>query len=1018
MKRYALIIASAFVAAPLHATMIVQGNNTEAPRGFTSPVATKVLHKQTGTFFIGLGPNGSATGAWSLSKAVRPLPSLTRARFEPIGNKNTAISLNDLTISHLALASPANKPATLAFVTSDQSKKITTATTDGRTVKQTAEDLNLDTGATANSINNVAADDNTGNQSYIYAALADSSNTRSLALIAIEKKTNGTLNALQTKNAKTGLDGNEGVQLDGDITQVKGDSGGNAADLLSGNEANKVALHWDSKLQRLYIGLRIQTATSGTSDRIGKTVIVAYQDCGKIILQKITSDNSISLNLTTKNEIIVNKNTIGGEISRATHLGVMHASTGTSYLIVCGGTQNDPNSIGVSNAVHALPLVDKPGDDNHGTLAKTDSPLQDFKFVTPATSAGDLSNTTDRFSRVGGGSIPKPTDIDTRTLPISNTDEVADMVVDGDTVYIAIEGQTSSTKETGVFYSHAMFDVDGKIAGWTTWSKVAVPYNPFPSVADPAQCCCTCGVKFIEPDLKTGSLWIVEGITAKLVGYSDWNRGTESNNLPALLNQLMPCGVYSSLDLHQATRGFFRRAISLTGPGSPPTAANATTHRYALFGGYERVIFTRTSEALGDPSNHLATTADQVITLKSPQLPTTNFTLPENLLETFLPEHAGCVNILEYARRTDIDNPEDECSPDKKIQPEGASNYFFAGTPNGLYVFANGDKKGFLSAYSGGSEVVLGKLNEAPFTGARWFKAPNIPGDVIDITTSGRALYILTNESSGKPAYRTSTILKVDFAGDIDNMFAAPQTIAKTGQGVFETIQEFYGIQIISSGDAGCPDEEEQLALATNRGMYTSHADQTGGNRGLPDANNEDQAQWWIFDSTEEKLFHAVAGTDMPVRYTVWPLSMADRFNCKAFDHSNVHQESSVYSCFDSCFESCLELSGPTLLGNFHPDHFNAFEAHAGSCFTPLPFTRYFWQDGARRMFVFGRTQQHGAHDRIGVVPFFPTDWSVQQPTILTNPIFDEVKRIYWLRQFGVTGFLLAGTDRGIIALE
>ena len=1040
MKRYALIVASALVGTSLHATLIVQGNNTEAPRGFTSPVATKVLHKQTGTFFVGLDSSSTETGAWALSKAVRPLPSPTRARFEPIGGNNTTIPLSNRTINHLAIAAPADKPATLAFVASEATKKITAATTDGRTVKQTAEDLNLDTGSAANGINNVAADDLTGSESYIYAALADATNTRSLALVAIEKNTDGTLKALQTKDAQTGTAGNLGVELTGDITQVKGDDGGNQADLLTGSEANKVALHWDSTLQRLYIGLRITTDAAVSNATIGKAVVVAHQVCGKIERRTIADDNALTSPLApipppSGDEIIVSRGVAGATL-RATHLGVMHTSTGPSYLIVCGGTADDNTGIGVSNAVYALPLVDKPESSHHGTLADKNSQLENYKFVTEARIPGELADTTDTFSRVGGGGLATPAPIDTHTLPISTTDEVADMVVDGDAVYVAIEGQASDTREPGVFYSHAMFDEDGKIAGWSTWSKVGVPYNPFPSVTNPTQCCCTCGVKFIEPDLKTGSLWVVEGVTGKLVGYSDWNRGTQQNNLPAVLNQLMPCGVYSSLDLHQATRGFFRRTVPNNLTQTPPTgtAANPTKHRYALFGGYGKVMFARTSE-VSDNSPPLASSANQVITLKSPQTPTTDFTRPENLLETFLPERAGCVNVLEYARVDDIDQPEDACANAWGAEEE-AANYFFAGTPNGLYVFANGDKSGLLSAYSIGSEVIIGKLNEPPFTNGRWFKAPNITGNVVNITTSGHTLYILTSQNAGKPSRRTFILRRVDFAGDVDTMFANPDQyiLAQTGQGKFEGVQEFYGIQIISTGDASCPASKEQLALATNDGMYTSHANQSAGFKGIPVANNATQAQWELFDATQGLLFHQIAGTDMPVRHTIWPLSLADRFNCKALDRSNVHQQSgtgfteecfvspSEESCLDdfyeSCFESCVENAGLFLANNFLPDHFNASGAHAGSCFTPLPFTRFFWQDGARRMFVFSRTPQYGAQDRIGVVPFFPTDWSVQQPTILTHPVFDEVKRIYWIQQFGVTGFLLAGTDRGIIALE
>src|SRR6185369_1455785 len=105
----------------------------------------------------------------------------------------------------------------------------------------------------------------------------------------------------------------------------------------------------------------------------------------------------------------------------------------------------------------------------------------------------------------------------------------------------------------------------------------------------------------------------------------------------------------------------------------------------------------------------------------------TDFSLAQNSLLKTLPANAGSVTSLEYSRRTFL---------------EGSSNYFFAGTDKGLYVFS--------VAGNGFNVNTLSTLDQAPFSTGSWEAVTQIAGSVVTITTSGKSLYVLTFESTAQ----------------------------------------------------------------------------------------------------------------------------------------------------------------------------------------------------------------------------------------------------------------------------
>lgn len=953
-SRLSIFIIGLITTLSSFASIIVHGDSTTAPFGFTTPVVVKAYDPHSGVFYCGIE---SPSDTFSLAKAFRPSQS-TIAKFVGIGTDDI---LNDETLEFLTImpaqtdcSQQSNNPLLALVITSSDyftQTAVTVSTTDGTSVV-TSDDLNDAAEFTTSGICNIAA-----SSCFITAAVRPNEGIfgdldSGIALVGVEASPL----TLFTLDAYTGTPGNRAVLFDGSIPPLKGDSGGN--DVIFSNEIediNEVAMYYDAVLNRFYIGVRI--ATDDDANDIGKAVVVArtnQYEKNQLELIPIVEDSALE---PTADEIIVAQ---GAEINlRALDLGVMHCSTGPDYLIVYGGIGFTDE---VGDAIYALPLVNNPCNElEHGTLADANSELSSeglHSFITPATEPGDLLSSNDVRAQVGAG-----------LLPIEPFYSISDMVIVGDAVYVSINltpecgDVLEEITDTGIFYSQALFDATGRIARWTPWKR-ATPFNAFPGVTLEACICHDGPVKFFDIDAKTGSAWIVEGTTERFVGYTTWTNGTCQNGLIKQVSEKLCNGSYSVLDLNQHTRGF-----------------DATPYRYALFGGVDRVAIARVSEAcVEDPFG--------------PEVLQTNFSCCSNMFLSTLPDFeedpcpmgAGCVTSLEYSRRT---------------QEEGDQNYFFAGTETGLYAFSI-DGAGF-------NVNQLDALDEEPFISGSWSLIHRIEGAVIDIKTSGKKLYVLTMNHSAEQPF-INTLYSIPYKKTVKAMFHPNNisVIAQNKVGVFKDVSAFFAISIISTGDVDddlLAAEKEQLVLATSNGLYTSNARQNGRN-GIIDATNQTQARWERVDQTEGVSFDGIGFVDTPIKHTVWPLSIANMCSCNTFDRSNLDQLSGTGNMDGSMSE----------IGEFEPFSFNACSC-IDNFNTLYPIT-YFWSDGGRRFFVINRTTQCSCGTQLAVLPFEVTKWNIQQFSPLFNAILGQQKQINWVRNIGATGLVLAGTNRGVVGLE
>lgn len=530
-------------------------------------------------------------------------------------------------------------------------------------------------------------------------------------------------------------------------------------------------------------------------------------------------------------------------------------------------------------------------------------------------------------------------------LPILDTVAISGLWVAGDTVYVSMGYPANTMNDTGIFYSQALFDNTGQIIRWTPWSKRVTPFNSFPD-ADPIG-----QIAFFGVDANNGATWMVNDTNNQTVRVTTWDEGTASS-LAATLNQTFTKGCYSVLDLDQSTRGF-----------------GSITSRYALFGGAGIVAFAQISQAF-TPSP------------SGPQEVTLDFSEPENYYVTALPRPAGAITALEYARQL----------------TGSASNYFFAGTDVGLYAFANANGSGF-------DVTALSNINAAPFTTGMWQKINSIAGSIIDIKTTGNALYIMTSAPSAQLPYNYR-IYSVPFATTLSAMFGAPTLIAQSQEGALQSTLAFYSMQIISTASDG---STEQLVISTNNGLYQSSA--AGG---VQNATNPTAANWQLISSSGTQLFNGsdyIDNATIPAvpPSTIWPFNLTDPSGFQIYDGGAINQvagSSSNANPFALVPASFMNASNSS-----------AFSSTNGPII-------YFWSDGARRFFITQNTANFNkrvtAQNNLVVLPFDAHAWGAPSvdDQVVDNDTINSARSMYWIRTIGASGIILMGINSGVMALE
>lgn len=251
---------------------------------------------------------------------------------------------------------------------------------------------------------------------------------------------------------------NLAIPLDNSSSFIKIGSGANTDVVL----ANTVDLHWSGELNCLFVALQAQAGSAGgaRSIAVGKIQAVPDTNYQTINFEPFVPDSAI-----TGNNQIIGTATSGNTVT-AIKLKTMRTSTCLNYLIILGGNGTAST---VGNQVYALPVVSA-NNSNRGNLAsKNQTPTDIFAssknlFVgrtlnTAAATSSDLLTNGDTAAVVGHG-----------ILPLAASEIVTDLFTSGDSVYATIG---TSSGQSGIFQSQAIFDSNGLIANWTSWQPVS-----------------------------------------------------------------------------------------------------------------------------------------------------------------------------------------------------------------------------------------------------------------------------------------------------------------------------------------------------------------------------------------------------------------------------------------------------------------------------------------------------------------------------------------------------------------
>jgi hypothetical protein len=225
---------------------------------------------------------------------------------------------------------------------------------------------------------------------------------------------------------------------------------------------NHAVMHWDSSLERLYVGLNVVT-NSGVTDGARSIVAIKFIQDGKgaITLETIVPDSALTAGNVDNMIGVIGPN----QQLSVNALKTMWTSTALKYLIIVGGNGN-PSA--TNNSVFALPLVDT-GNAKGMIAKKSAEPVNVFRDTNvprliarninePATTPADMPLSTDSAVQIGGGPL--------------TAGPIVDIIVRDDTVF-AFVGNTDPSVNPGVYSSQAIFNASGKITSWTAWQRAA-----------------------------------------------------------------------------------------------------------------------------------------------------------------------------------------------------------------------------------------------------------------------------------------------------------------------------------------------------------------------------------------------------------------------------------------------------------------------------------------------------------------------------------------------------------------
>ncbi|MFC1854638.1 hypothetical protein ACFLY6_02115 [Candidatus Dependentiae bacterium] len=255
-------------------------------------------------------------------------------------------------------------------------------------------------------------------------------------------------------------------------------------------------MHWDSTLNRLFIGLSLSLAN------VAKVGILV----GRFSETSIALTGSIDVSLLTGGQVKIAGENVYDPMS-VNYLKTMKTSTGKIYLITQIDADTDTTDVNESAKVFALPLVmENSTAENIGKVSENSG---SGIFSQPATSLAQLhdgnSTNKDEAPSLIGGNRP----------PVTDSADITGIEIVGDAIFLFSKSAVSG--EMGIFSSTAIFNSSGHIRGWTSWERAGGIYSP---------------VYGFAMDETSGNQWSIytSSLAADTVGLNNWSAGNSTGS--------------------------------------------------------------------------------------------------------------------------------------------------------------------------------------------------------------------------------------------------------------------------------------------------------------------------------------------------------------------------------------------------------------------------------------------------------------------------------------------------------
>lgn len=706
-------------------------------------------------------------------------------------------------------------------------------------------------------------------------------------------------------------DGTNHIVIQVNSDYINGQSGDNVLPV-----SNVATLAWSSNLSRLYIGLQGAAQDGGGANTAFLALVImdtsAIPNITPLLNHSTQSEFLDGLTTATSNIVGITPGATAFPTSLAiVKLDVMYTTTQHNYVIVNGGIGT---AITASNKIFAIPLVDSDGD-YPGSLAHvTNLDTGTTNFKKNATVKTALLREDKMPAIVGAG-----------PLPVTAVDGVVtQMTVVGDTVYCSTNAAAGNDDQAGLYYSQALFNIDGSINRWTNWAK-AVPNQVSGEDATEGACF------GFAVDALTGKIWTIPNFDKAQLRVTRWERDSanESTTFCGPVNLILNGPCYSQLNLHKQTYNY--------------GVTNCNT--YALFGGDSKVVVVRTGKSA-------------VAGYSAIEVPTSDWT-DATVTATDISrglEGVGPITALAWTNRDDVNT----------------WNYFFAGTNQGLYVFAREDGVGIQIGHD-----FPGDVDAPPFSNYRWQKFDAFGNDPVAKIISG-AIY--TNVITQGKNHTHTTLPFGDTLDNLNTAFLPNQglTLPLVGSQTAEPTY-MYDTCVINTADA----DNVIGVITTDKAIFPNNVVGRG------------------------NLFH-IGATYTPQR------TLLNR----SFYYANRMMRLDENGKF--------ALRSGLGMATFSEDsktftHFLKGDG-IGSDTSVLPLAypiKQFYTDGARRFYIESIPGNGNGSCTLHTVPYYNgiNNYDVTKVQDIDDKAIAASKTFYWINEMGA-GYLLAGTDNGVIALR